>query len=349
MKKHSLKPYLAAIEQKLSNRAAARLLNLPKTTARRRLRKIKATGNLDHGNKGKQNRKPNPDKARILTAAAKYEGFGISHACELLESRDGISVNRETLRRWLARSESRKTSKQRQRREPRANFGELLQIDGSFERWFGAEKTCLMHIVDDATNTAEMHFDDQETIVSACNAAWRWITAYGVPQSFYADGRNMYHLIAGGEANFFTNMCDNLGIRVIPAHSPQAKGRVERWNGIQQRRLIPLMKLDGVNDMADANKYLEKYVVEHNKRFAKRAREGDAHRLLPEWAKDIDDVSFIVIERQLNNDWTFSYKGEKIQLPPQSVYPPAKSKIQVKITISGKITAYYRGAIFNVR
>jgi transposase len=337
---NSLKPYLSAIEQGLSDRAMARLLKLPKSTLQDRLRKLKSTGNLDHGNKGKQNRKPRANKQQIIDLAAKYEDFGISHICELLESRDRITVNRETLRRWLARPKSHKTPKQRQRREPRGNFGELLQIDGSFHNWFGDKKTCMINIVDDATNTAGLHFDEQETIESACYAAWRWVQAYGVPCAFYADGRNMYH-IADNE-NFFTRMCENLGIRVIMAHSAQAKGRVERWNGVHQRRLVPLMKLDGVTDMADANKYLENYVVEHSKKYANPALEGDVHRPLPDWAEEIDDVCFIVVERQLKNDWTFSYKGKVYQIPRQSIYPPAKSKIQVKITISGRINAYYR-------
>ncbi|MCL2072214.1 MAG: ISNCY family transposase [Oscillospiraceae bacterium] len=328
----------------------ARILNLPVKTTHDRVRKIRLLGHLNHGNKGRQNRKPNPDKTQILTAATKYEDFGISHVCELLESRDGISVNRETLRRWLARSRVRKVPKQRQRRDRRPNFGELLQIDGSFHDWFSESKACMINIVDDATNTAELHFDAQETIESACYAAWNWFTSYGVPQAFYADGRNMYHLDPDDDnQNFFTQMCRNLGIRIIMAHSPQAKGRVERWNGVHQRRLVPLMKLDGVRDMADANEYLKKYVVEHNKRYAKPAAGYNVHRPLPDWAECMGDVCFILIERKLKNDWTFSYKGKVYQLPRQSVYPPAKSKIKVKITISGRITAYYRCAEFNVR
>lgn len=338
--KNSLKPYLAVIEQGLSNRAAAKMLNLPKTTILERLRKIKTTGTLKHGNTGRQNRKPSPDKQLVLDTATKYEGFGISHIRDLLESRDKIKVNRETLRRWLALPKSRKTPKQRQRREPKLKFGELLQIDGSFHNWFGDGKACLMNIVDDSTTTAELHFDKQETIESACLCAWRWITAYGVPQAFYADGRNMYHVLEN--ENFFTAMCNNLGIRVIMAHSAQAKGRVERWNGVHQKRLVPLLRLDGVDNIADANKYLKNYVVEHNRKYARKAPEGDVHTPLPEWVKDIDDVCFILVERRLENDWTFSYRGKRIQLPPQNIYPPAKSKIKVKITVSDDITAYYR-------
>jgi transposase len=345
--KNQLEAYQSAIEQGLSIRAMARILKLTTMTAWRRLNKVKRTGNLDHGNKGRQNRKPNPQKQLIVELAAKYEGFGISHICELLESRDGITVNRETLRRWLARPRVRKVPKQRQRRECRARFGELLQIDGSFHNWFGDNKTCMINIVDDATNTCGLHFDEQETIESVCRVAWNWFTTYGVPQAFYADGRNMYHVVEN--ENFFTRMCENLGIRVIMAHSPQAKGRVERWNGVHQRRLVPLMRLDGVKDMSDANKYLEKYVVEHNKRYAKAAIEGNAHRALPDWVEGIDDVCFIMVDRQLNSDWTFSYKGKIHQIPKRSIYPPAKSKIQVKITISGKITAIYRCTVFIVQ
>ena len=346
----SLKPYLSAIRQGLSDRAAARSLNLSKTTARERLLKIKRVGNLTHGNKGNNYRKPNPEKDKILAVATKYSGFGISHICELLESRDGISVNRETLRRWLNRPRVRKVPKQRQRRDRRPNFGELLQIDGSFHDWFGDIKACMINIVDDATNMAELHFDEQETIESACRCAWNWFTAYGVPQAFYADGRNMYHLDPEDDnQNFFTQMCRNLGIRIIMAHSPQAKGRVERWNGVHQRRLVPLMKLDGVRDMVDANEYLKKYIVEHNKRYARAADVGNVHKPLPDWAESIDEVCFILIERKLKNDWTFSYKGKVYQLPRQSIYPPAKSKITVKITISGKITAYYRWSEINVQ
>lgn len=344
------KIYQSVIRNKLSVRAAARMLNLPQTTAYDRLKKYRATGALIHGNTGRHNRKPRADKDAVVTIVRyKYQAFGISHICELLESRDGIVVNRETLRRWLVRPKTRKMSKQRQRRECSPCFGDLLQIDGSFDRWFGDQKTCLMHIVDDATRTAELHFEEQETIESACRCAWEWFKSYGVPKAFYADGRNMYHLNPDAEHNFFTAMCNNLGIRVILAHSAQAKGRVERWNGVQQKRLIPLLALDGVKDMESANKYMENYVIEHNRKYARPARDGDAHRPLPEGIEDIDDVCYIVLERRINNDWTFSYKGEIMQIPRQSEYPPAKAKIQIKVTLSGHITAYYRCSVFIVR
>lgn len=199
-----------------------------------------------------------------------------------------------------------------------------------------------MNIVDDATNIAELHFEKQETIVSACTCAWQWFQKYGVPHAFYADGRNMYHLNPDCEHNFFTNMCEVLGIRVILAHSPQAKGRVERFNGVHQRRLIPLLKLEGIRDMVNANKYLEQYVPTHNKQFSHQPREGNSHTPLPDWVQSINDVCFIRVKRTLRPDWTVVYKNKIFQIPALSHYPPVIKFCTVTETISGKITITYR-------
>ena len=119
------------------------------------------------------------------------------------------------------------------RRECSPCFGDLLQIDGSFDVWFGQERTCLMNIVDDATNIAQLHFEREETIVSACRCAWSCSNNTAFPKLFTRTGAIcMYHLDPDKEHNFFTMMCETLGIRVILARSPQAKGRVERYNGV---------------------------------------------------------------------------------------------------------------------
>ena len=349
MEKNELKKYKNILKQGLSIREASRILKIAPTTIYRRLKKLRETGDIVHGNTGKQNRKPRTDKQKIIELAqTKYKDFSISHMCEMLKIRENIEINKETLRLWLNRPRKYRKPKQRQRRECSSHFGNLLQIDGSFDYWFGNQKSCLMHIVDDATNIAELHFDKQETIVSACECAYRWFLKYGVPKAFYADGRNMYHLNPDCEHNFFTAMCEHLSIRVILARSPQAKGRVERWNGIHQKRLIPLLHLDGVKNMQDANKYLENYVVEHNRHFSKSPLLGNVHKPLPDYVKSIDDVCFIIVERTLNNDWTFSYNGKIYQIPRQSDYPPARKKISLKITISGKMFVSYRDKSFSL-
>lgn len=140
-----------------------------------------------------------------------------------------------------------------------------------------------MNIVDDATNIARLHFKREETIVSArLPMRVELISQYGVPIKS-SMRTNMYHLDLDKEHNFFTMMCKILGIRVILARSPQAKGRVEQYNSVHQRRLIPLLKLDGVQDMESANKYLEQYVIAHNRTFSKPAKNGNAHTPLPLW------------------------------------------------------------------
>lgn len=269
---------------------------------------------------------------------------------ELLEEREGLTVSRETLRIWLSRPKKHKRPKHRMRRIPSENFGDMLQIDGSFHHWFGETETCMMNIVDDATKIAEISFDQEETIDSACRCAWRWVKKYGVPKSFYADGRNMYHwLERKGKDNFFTTMCRLLSIRVITAYSGQAKGRVERANGVHQDRLVPLMALDGIGTIKEANQYAKSYMAKHNRKFRMKQAGTNTHRPLPEWVKSMDDVFFIEEERTIGNDWTVSYNGKTYQIPKQSHYPPAKSKITLKITISGRITTSYRGCNLNLQ
>jgi transposase len=338
------------ISKHLSACEASQALKISRATMFRWLNKYKEAGGFEHGNKGKQNRKPHPNKDKIISLCQnKYANFSIAHTAELLNEREGISLSDETLRRWLKRKKTYKRSKYRKRREPMPSFGDLLQIDGSFEFWFGGTKSCLMHIVDDAAKTCMLHFEEQETIESACHCAFAWFKKYGIPKAFYADGRNMYHLLAGREPNFFTAMCERLGIKVILARSPQAKGRVERYNGVHQKRMIPLLELDNIINIKEANDYLKNYTLKHNKKFSIKPKIEKPRRPLPDWAKLIDDVCFIEAERKLNNDWTFSYKKNTYQINKQSkIYPPNKAKINLKINISGKITANYRSLIFNV-
>ena len=106
------------------------------------------------------------------------------------------------------------------------------------------------------------------------------------------------------------------------------------------------MKLDGGQDMESANKYLEQYVIAHNRTFSKPARNGNAHTPLPDWSKDIDDVCFVEVQRKINNDWTVCYKGKIYQIPPMSERIPAVKKCTVKETLSGHISISYRDRSF---
>ena len=166
-----------------------------------------------------------------------------------------------------------------QRRERKAHFGELVQLDGSFHLWYEARapRGCLMNLVDDATGRTLARLGAQETIWAAVDVLRRWIEAYGVPLALYTDWKNVYVREPNAEEQAtgavpltqFGRMCAALGIQIIAASSPQAKGRVERNHGTHQDRLVKKLRRLGIADAAAANAFLETtYLPEHNARFA---------------------------------------------------------------------------------
>jgi len=178
----------------------------------------------------------------------RYADFGPTLACEHLAVDDGLEVARETLRRWLraaGRPAVRQRSAYRKRREPKAHFGELLQMDGSFHHWLEDRggKGCLMHLVDDATSTALFSFSKEETTWAAANLLRSWIERYGVPKALYTDWKNVYvreaterEKLKGVEPmSQFGRMCARLGIRIIAANSPQAGVPTDRSSSVGWR------------------------------------------------------------------------------------------------------------------
>ncbi len=197
--------------------------------------------------------------------------FGPTLAAEHLASDDGLEVHAETLRRWLKEAglwqRQRRRKPYRQRREAKAHFGELVQLDGSFHEWLEERgpRGCLMHMVDDATTKALGRFSEEETIWAAAGVLRRWIERYGVPQALYTDWKNVYVRPPNAEerergepaVTQFGRMCAKLGIRIIAASSPQAKGRVERAHGTHQDRLVKKLRLAGIGNYDQANAYLD--------------------------------------------------------------------------------------------
>ena len=191
--------------------------------------------------------------------------------------------------------ESRAQTRRRiaQRRERKAHFGELVQLDGSFHLWYEARapRGCLMNLVDDATGRTLARLGAQETIWAAVDVLRRWIEAYGVPLALYTDWKNVYVREPNAEEQAtgavpltqFGRMCASLGIQIIAASSPQAKGRVERNHGTHQDRLVKKLRRLGIADATAANAFLETtYLPEHNARFAQApASAEDFHRRTP--------------------------------------------------------------------
>ena len=258
----------------------------------------------------------------------RYADFGPTLTAEHLASDDQLRVSAETLRRWLRAAGQpgvRKRKAYRRRREPKAHFGELVQMDGSFHQWLEdrGPKGCMMHLVDDATSTALFRFGGEETTWAAANLLRAWIERHGVPKALYADWKNVYirqateaERLKGIEpVSQFGRMCARLGIRIIAAGSPQAKGRVERAHGTHQDRLVKKLRLAGIVSYEQANRYLEEqYIAEHNRRFAHTAAsDADYHRKPPS-KKELDEAFQLEQQRVVSADWVVSYEGRLLQL-----------------------------------
>src|SRR5215831_12916468 len=239
-------------------------------------------------------------------------------------------------------SRQRRRRKHCKRRERRAHFGELVQLDGSFHDWLEGRgpRGCLMDMVDDATSTSHAHLGKEETIWAAVGVLRRWIQKYGVPRALYTDWKNVYKRKATpgeqlrGEVPVtqFGRMCQKLGIRIVAASSPQAKGRVERIHGVHQDRLIKKLRRKKIASYAAANEYLEnEYLPEHNRRFARKAAKAANYHGRKPTARELRAIFRLETERRISNDWVIRHEGRYFQLQParQRRYGPTRSKAVV--------------------
>jgi len=287
------------------------------------------------------------------------ERFGPTLAAEHLDAEDGLLVHAETLRLWMLEaglwSRQRKWRKHRRRRERKEHFGELVQMDGSFHAWLEERgpQGCLIDMADDATNTTWAQLGEQETIWAVADALRAWIEQYGVPLALYVDWKNLYKRPANSRERLrgeepitqFGRMCAKLGIAVIAASSPEAKGRIERMHGTHQDRLVKKLRRKQIPSHEAANVYLRReYLPEHNRRFARAAaRPEDYHRRAPR-AAELDRIFRLENERTIGNDWVVRYANHYFQLEPQSRhYAPARSKVLVCEGRHGGIRIEYRG------
>jgi hypothetical protein len=323
-------------------------------------------GALKHGHAGRKSHRARSEKERqkiLKRVREKYSGdektrFGPTLAAEHLAREDQQKVHPETLRRWMLAeglwSKARKRKAHRSRRERRAHFGELVQLDGSFHEWYQKRgpRACLMNRVDDATSTVEAYLDDEETIWAATRVLRQWIEKYGVPLALYTDWKNVYvreptekeQLHGKVPVTQFGRMCQKLDIKILAANSPQAKGRVERGNGTHQDRLIQKMGRQEIGTHEEANRFLqEEYLADHNARFAREAAEPqDYHRKAPS-AREWDQVFCLETERSISNDGVVRYENRYFQLERTSDYPPRQAKVMVCEWEDGRIEIRYPG------
>jgi transposase len=286
-----------------------------------------------------------------------YSDFGPMLAAEKLHEREGIKINRETLRQWMISWDFWKAHRQKkaqihQQRERRACLGELVQIDGSHHDWFEgrAPKCCLLVFVDDATSQLlYLHFEIGETTAGYFRAARAYIDQYGLPLSFYSDKDSVFRVNQGEEINReetqFGRVCKALEIELICANSPQAKGRVERCNKTLQDRLIKEMRLRGINDMASANAFLPEFIKDYNGRFAVQSRsEINVHRPLNLTKQELDLLFSFQHERTLSKNLELSYNNVIYQVKTATTgYRLRHAKVMVCENLEGNIALVYQG------
>lgn len=302
---------------------------------------------LTHKGRGRPSNRKNPHQETIISLyTTKYEGFGPTLASEYLE-REGFNINHDTLRKLLLSKglwkKQRKRSPYRQRREPMEQFGELVQIDGSIHDWFGILKhDCLLNMVDDATSKTQAMLDSGETTRVVFLSIWRWIKRYGIPLAFYVDLKNVYVSPKDTSFSHVQVACKKLGIRIVKARSPQAKGRVERSHAVYQDRFVKELHLQQIKTIEGGNTVLEDGFVDAlNKKFEKPARNPEsAHR--PLGNIDLNQILCWEYERQVQHDWTFSFSGKHFQVEKSygfKVRP--KSKIKVRKHLDGTMSAWH--------
>jgi hypothetical protein len=338
------------------------LMRVSYRQAKRLWKRYQAGGvaSLQHANAGRTSNRARPAKQRkkiLQKVEEKYSGLGPTLAAEHLAGEDQLQVHPETLRRWMLEEglwkRARKRKQHRKRRERKAHFGELVQMDGSFHEWYEkrAPKACLMNMVDDATSVVEARMGDEETIWAAARVLRHWIEKYGVPLALYTDWKNVYvreptekEMLHGKvPVTQFGRMCQKLDIRIIAANSPQAKGRVERGNGTHQDRLIKKMGRKKIRTHEAANEFLQQeYLADHNARFAREPAEPqDYHRQAPS-AREWEQVFCLETERSISNDWVVRYENRYFQLERSSDYPPRQAKVRVCEWEEGRIEIRYK-------
>jgi len=310
----------------LSVVAAAELMGLSVRQARRVWKRFGAAGDagLVHGLRGRasNHRLSQPTRDRIVKRhQERYADFGPTLACEKLAA-EGLAVSPNTLTALLKQrglwERRRRRGRHRKRRERRACFGSMVQMDGSHHDWFEGRggKCVLMVMVDDATSTTFARFYPAETTEAAFDVFGRWVKRRGIPHSVYVDRHGIYRDEDHPEKpTQFGRAMKELSVELIRAHSPQAKGRVERMNGTLQDRLVKEMRLRDIGSIGQANALLEaKFLVELNNRYAVKAtRDRDLHRPV-EAGVALGEVLCVADERVVGNDWCVRWRGRWLQI-----------------------------------
>jgi transposase len=343
---------------------AAELLGLSVRQVKRLKKRLREEGEaaLAHASRGRPSprRTPEPVRRRILhLARTRYAGFNDHHLAEKLTEREGFTLSRETVRRLLRAAglgspRKRRPPPHRQRRLRSPREGELLLLDGSPHDWLenrGPQIT-LLGFQDDATGKVLVaEFFSAETAHGYFRLFRRLLRRYGVPLALYGDHHSIFvrnddhwtveeQLRGRRDPTQFGRALEQLGVTFIAAHSPQAKGRIERLWGVFQDRLTSELRLAQADDLESANRLLRRFLPGYNRRFARPARQTEtAWRPAP---ADLDRICCFVHQRIVSHDNVVQWEGRRFHIPPQPHrFSFAGARVQLYQNLEGRITLYY--------
>jgi len=351
-----------ADEKKIIQKNGAQKMEVSDRHFRRLLRRYKRDGPVGiisgHRNKPSNNRMAQEKRQTIIDKLnAEYEGFGPTLASEKLWERNGVKVSKETVRQimiseGLHRPKIRKEEKVRQMRERRKHRGELVQIDGSYHAWLEdrAGKACLILFVDDATSEIlAAEFVEHESFFAYSKVCKGYFQQFGLPEAFYSDRHSIFRVNHKNTTTTealtqFGRAMAELGIEILCAYSPQAKGRVERANQTLQDRLVKEMRLGGINNYSQANVFLTQYIPTYNHKFAVQPGSlEDRHEpLLPE--NNLEAILSKQSLRKLSKDLQFQYQRIIYQITTdRPAYALRERAVTVCESELGKIRILLKG------
>ncbi len=320
-----LKVINRVIEKDITQEEAAKTLGISDRQIRRIVKEVRKNGDIGvvHRSRGREsnNKIPSSDRSKILDLyQQKYNGYGPTFASEKLHEIDNTKISVTTLWKWLTEKGLLKKRKKqrihRKCRERKEHYGEMIQIDGSKHCWLGkdGQKFVLMGFIDDATSEIYGRFYDYEGTIPILDSFKKYVELKGLPYSVYVDRHSTYKAFSEKSLSQFEKVMESLGIEVIHARSPQAKGRVERMFETLQDRLIKEMELKGIKTMEEANEYLPEYFIKHNERFRVMAKkEKNFHTpVLPDM--NLDRLFCMKAEKRIMKDNTVYYEKTYYQI-----------------------------------
>ncbi len=355
-----------ALDKSITQAEAANIIGRCLRQVRRIVKRVKREGDsgVIHKSRGKPSNRALPGRIKqraLKLYKEKYNDFGPTLASEKLFEIDKIKIDDETLRLWLIEEnipyKQRKKRPHRQWRQRKNHFGEMVQMDGSEHDWFeGRGPECVfMGYIDDATGNPFGRFSPYEGTLPAMDSFKGYVEEYGIPASIYLDKHSTYkstkkqsiedQLNNQEHLSQFARAVGELGVNIIYADSPQAKGRIERLFKTFQDRVIKEMRLQGISSIAEGNRFLKRYLPVYTRRFGVRpAKQGDLHRPLP---KDIDLNKILCkkTECSLRNDFTVAYEKKLYQIEDNV----RAKKVIVEERTDGSMLIRHKGAILKFK